>query len=463
MFLIRRARLDDTATLIKLAKMVHFINLPPDREIIANKILQSRSCFAKAAGASASQVPEPPRPKIRPGPTGVRASEADRLAPDVGDPPAQLKPAAGHGAAGGPAKGRGRGSKSARRSPVPPARSGGSSHAPGTVSGANHTPGTGTSVEARGLSSARSDIFMFVLEDTEGGACLGTSQVLAHMGGPGNPNLSFKLSKKEFFSRSLQFGATHIVANLYLDESGPSELGGLILQPSFRNHKAKLGRLLSLVRFHFIALHRELFSDRLIAELMAPISPDGQNLLWEYLGRRFINLTYAEADRFCQYSREFMLSLLPREEIYLTLLPPEARSVIGEVGPETLPARRMLEKIGFRYKDFVDPFDGGPHLEAATGEIKMVRDTRSLELGEPITAAAATRRGIVSRLDPDGDFRAAHADFHVSGGAVLLPRETMSLLGVESGVNLGVTPMETLRDTARRPRGAAPRRQASPS
>lgn len=433
MFLIRRAKLDDTATLLKLAKMVHFINLPPDREIITNKILQSRAAFARAAGAPIVEShPDPAPPKLKPGPTGVKQSLANRLAPDISDPSEELRPASTH------PSGK-KGAKIQKRSaPIPP----------------EPPPLPLPASAAAGLSSAKSDIFMFILEDTETQSCLGTSQVLAHMGGPGNPNLSFKLSKKQFFSQSLQFGATHIVATLHFDESGPSELGGLILQPSYRNHKAKLGRLLSMVRFHFIALHPELFSDRLIAELMAPISPDGQNLLWEYLGRRFINLTYAEADRFCQYSREFMLALLPREEIYLTLLPPEARSVIGEVGPETLPARRMLEKIGFRYKDFVDPFDGGPHLEADVADIKLIRDTRKLTLGDSINPSSANRAGIVSCMDPDGEFRAAYLDYSESGNTIRLTKDGMKLLSVEPGQSLGVTPMETPRDSARKnPRG----------
>ncbi len=440
MFLIRRAKLDDTSTLVKLAKMVHFINLPPDREIIGNKINQSRAAFAKAAGAAVEPHPDLAMPKMKPGPTGVRQSLANRLAPDVGDPPEELRPASTHGPKYGSTKGPG--GKTTRHSspPLSAERKAAGPH-----------PAPIPAVNAAGLSSAKSDIFMFILEDTETQACLGTSQILAHMGGPGNPNLSFKLSRKEFFSQSLQFGSTHIVATLYLDESGPSELGGLILQPSYRSHKAKLGRLLSLVRFHFIALHRPLFSERLIAEMMAPISPDGQNVLWEFLGRRFINLTYAEADRFCQYSREFMLALLPREEIYLTLLPPEARAVIGEVGPETLPARRMLEKIGFRYKDFVDPFDGGPHLEAHTGEIKLVKDTRLLPLGEPINPSAATRSGIVSRLDPDGEFRAAHVDFTDTASTVRLSRESMKLLAVEPGMPVGFTPMEPPQGATKKP------------
>jgi arginine/ornithine N-succinyltransferase beta subunit len=50
MFLMRRATTEDVSTLLKLAKMVHFINLPADKDIIADKANWSAECFAKAAG-----------------------------------------------------------------------------------------------------------------------------------------------------------------------------------------------------------------------------------------------------------------------------------------------------------------------------------------------------------------------------------------------------------------------------
>ena len=341
MFLMRRAKIEDVPTLLKLAKMVHFINLPADRDIIADKAMWSEECFRKLGS-----------PTLRGGP--------------------------GSGTAPNPA---------AERQPT-------------------HDRGAGPiySGEQSGLGSAvsRSDLFMFALEDTEnGGGVLGTSQIIAHMGGPGRPNVSLRLTKKEMFSQTLQLGASHVVAKLHLDETGPTEIGGLILQPSYRGHKAKLGRFLSLVRFHFIGLHRPFFAERVIAELMGPVTPDGRNTLWEYLGRRFINLTYTEADSFCQYSKEFITALFPHEEIYLTLLSPEARSVIATVGPETLPARGMLEKLGFAYKDLIDCFDGGPTLEALTANISLVRDTRRLPLGPACAAADAKQTAIVSILDPD--------------------------------------------------------------
>ncbi len=351
--------MDDLPTLLKLARMVYFINLPPEKDIIAEKIRRSHAAF-KAAGEGK-------------------------------DPALHSTAAAG-------------------------------------ASGA-------------GSASAKSPLFMFCIEDAETGNCLGTSSIISQMGGPGHPNLSLQLRHREFFSRDLQQGVKHTTAQLHLDESGPTEIGGLILQPSMRGHAKKIGKQISVVRFHFMGLYRKWVSDKIIAEMMGPITPDGHNTLWEYFGRRFINLTYAEADKFCQYSREFMTSLLPREEIYLTLLPPEARALIGQVGPDTAPARRMLEELGFRNHDKVDPFDGGPQLEAATDDIPLVKKTRTLSYGGVCSAAAARGEGFVSVMHDDGDFRALHTSYEIDGDELRLPKAAAGLLAPGSGTVMGVTPM----------------------
>ncbi|MGE3107831.1 MAG: arginine N-succinyltransferase [Phycisphaerales bacterium] len=417
MFRIRRAKIDDVGTLLKLAKMVHFINLPADRDIITNKVMRSREGFLKAlALASGQPQPADPEPEL--------LTEARRAASEPS---------------------------------VSASHNGVASDAPASVAG-SAPPSRHPRAHQDGLVSLlqSSDLFMFVLEDLtvadekgNAGAVLGTSQIITRMGGPGRPNVSFRLSRKETFSSTLQVGATHIVAKLHLDETGPTEIGGLILQPSYRGHKLRLGRLLSLVRFHVMGLYRPLFSERVLAEMMGPMTPDGRNTMWEYLGRRFINLTYAEADSFCQYSKEFMTSLLPHEEIYLTLLPPEARAVIAQVGPETVPARRMLEKLGFAYRDHIDPFDGGPHLEAATDDISIVKNTRSGSGITPVPQRQCDKHGLVSVLGSDGDFRAIETDFCVDRkGRVGLTKPQLKLLGVldfanETGVQIGYTDMPT--------------------
>ncbi len=391
MYLIRRAKVEDCPTLLKLAKMVHFINLPPDRDIITQKVIHSRNSFLKLANARAKPEPEP---------------------------------------------------------------------MPKTIAGIGVER---TQVRGLGTSSVHTDLFMFVLEDTESGNALGTSQVLARMGGPGNPNFSFRLEKRHFFSESLQTGTTQIVATLHEDETGPSEIGGLILQPSFRGHPKKLGHFLSVVRFHFMGMHRKRFADRVLAEMMAPITADAHNLLWDYLGRRFIPLSYEEADRFCQYSREFIASMLPREPLYLALLPPAARAVIGEVGPETQPARRMLEKLGFQYHGFVDPFDGGPHLTATVDEIPLVKGTKAVTLGEPEEDRDTRDRvGMVSVLKNDGEFFAVHERFRAGAdGTVSLSREAMEALRSSPGDAVGLTPTDDLGPIE--PRGTAPASRKKPA
>ena len=64
MYRIRRAKLDDTPTLLKLAKMVHFINLPPDKDIIQSKIVHSRNSFLKVCGSRKKLAPDPVPPGI---------------------------------------------------------------------------------------------------------------------------------------------------------------------------------------------------------------------------------------------------------------------------------------------------------------------------------------------------------------------------------------------------------------
>ncbi|GIW73902.1 MAG: hypothetical protein KatS3mg103_0424 [Phycisphaerales bacterium] len=373
MFIIRRARIEDVDTLLKLARMVHFINLPPDREIITEKILRSRACFRHVARGE---------PLEDPGPTASPARSASR----------------GGGGGGG-------------------------------------VPG-GDGLKA---SLSESKLFVFVLEDTQTKAVLGSSQLVSAMGGPGNPNVGFKITERSFFSQSLHTGMTHTVATLHLDESSPTEIGGLILQPAYRAHEARLGRLLSFVRFHFIGLYRQHFADRVLAEMMAPISDSGDNQFWDALGRRFINLSYDEADRFCQYSREFMFSLLPREDIYLTLLPAKARQGVGQVGKDTVPARRMLERLGFAYKGIIDPFDGGPHLEAQTDQIPLVRATRRCVVGRPVDASACRQKAILSVLDEEGEYLAIQSPVADRGERIGLPRQAMEALGLGEGDPVAVT------------------------
>ena len=141
-------------------------------------------------------------------------------------------------------------------------------------------------------------------------------------------------------------------------------------------------------------MHRELFQDQLLAELMPPLEPDGTSRLWESLGRHFTGMTYQEADQLSRENKEFIRGLFPVGDIYASVLPPEAQAVIGEVGPETRGVEKMLKRIGFRYANRIDPFDGGPHFTAPTNEVTLVKQAARypIRLGSP----APGRRALVA-------------------------------------------------------------------
>lgn len=262
--------------------------------------------------------------------------------------------------------------------------------------------------------------FLFVLED-EQGTVVGTSMIHAQHGDFDEPHVFFRVIQEERYAdlRVTPTSEVHDVhmkhTMLYLGQTydGPTELGGLVLLPALRHHPDKLGRLLSLARFVFIARHRGWFRDRLLAELLPPLSqgPGGatRSGLWDALGHKFTGLSYDEADRLSRFNKEFIWRLFPTMPIHACLLPEGVQDIIGQVGPNTVGAKRLLESIGFQYSGRVDPFDGGPHYEADTDQVTIVRDTRSYtpELGEPGPAAVP---GIVAvTQDRAPHFRAVWA------------------------------------------------------
>lgn len=215
--------------------------------------------------------------------------------------------------------------------------------------------------------------YLFVAEDLSNGRVLGTSMIAAQHGTEESPHFYFEVGSEKKFANTINTGFIHGTLKLKYDSNGPSEIGGLVLDPAYRNSDARIGRQISFVRFLFLGLHKNLFKSKLLAELLPPLNKKGQSPLWEAIGRRFTNMDYWEADHLCQQNKEFIFSLFPSGKIYTTFLTAEARNAIGKVGKETEPVLHMLKKIGFEYKNQVDPFDGGPHLWANVDEILPIK------------------------------------------------------------------------------------------
>lgn len=223
--------------------------------------------------------------------------------------------------------------------------------------------------------------YVFVLWDHEADRAAGTSMIVAQLGRRGAPYIYFDVQSEEKYAGSVDKHFHHELLRINFSYDGPTELGGLVVAKEYRRAPERLGLLISYVRFLFIATRRQDFKDELLAELLPPLEPDGTSHLWEAIGRRFTDMSYAEADLLSSENKDFIKDLFPRDPIYVTLLSHDAQSVIGQVGAQTKGVEKMLRRVGFKYADRVDPFDGGPHFTAKADEVALVRDARTGTVG----------------------------------------------------------------------------------
>ncbi len=264
--------------------------------------------------------------------------------------------------------------------------------------------------------------YIFIAEDLATRQILGTSMIASQHGTEESPHFYLQVGSEEKFSKTIQTGFIHGTLTLKTDSNGPSEIGGLVIDPQWRNSDQRVGRQIAFVRFLFLALNREKFKDRILAELLPPINKRGQAPLWEAIGRRFTNMDYWEADQLSQKDKEFILSLFPIEKIYTTFLSAEARNSIGKVGKETEPVLHMLKKIGFEYQKQVDPFDGGPHFMGEVSRLQpILRMARYALSSAPSQSQSPEMIGLLaSSAQQPGQFRAIHAAVKVSGSELSL-------------------------------------------
>jgi arginine N-succinyltransferase len=285
--------------------------------------------------------------------------------------------------------------------------------------------------------------YVFVLEDPRRRRVVGTSMVIAQHGTRQSPCTFLDVTERESYSSTLDRHFRHQVLSIGFHFDGPTEIGGLVVDPRSRGGPDLPGKQLSLVRFLYMAMFPERFRDTVLAELMPPLAKDGKSLFWESFGRRFTGLDYQDADKRSRRGKEFIQQLFPGGEFYATLLPPRVQRALGKVGRSTEGARRMLARIGFRYVDRIDPFDGGPHYEARLAEISLVRAHRRLAVAEEVLAPGRkdpeVLAGRVRKTGPDR-FRAVRTRARVSGQSIRLPAEARRLLGVTQGDEIHVVP-----------------------
>ena len=217
---------------------------------------------------------------------------------------------------------------------------------------------------------------------------------------------------------------------LVTDLEGSSEVGGLFLHPGER--AGGLGMLLARSRYLFIAMHRQRFAPRILAELRGVIDDRGGSPFWDGVAGRFFGMNFQEADYFNAINgNQFIADLMPKHPVYVAMLGEEAKRVIGVPHPTGRAAMRMLEQEGFAHEGYVDIFDGGPTMTARTDKVKSVREAApakvvdcGLDAGEKCLLATGRQ----------GSFKAAYGMRQSRGDdSVAIDSLTAHLLEVGKG------------------------------
>ena len=220
--------------------------------------------------------------------------------------------------------------------------------------------------------------FVLVLEDLQTKKIAGTCQLMTKVGQQW-PFYSYRLNTLTQYSQELDRTVRAELLSLVTDLEGSSEVGGLFLHPN--NRAGGLGLLLARSRYLFVAMHRNRFADRILAELRGIIDERGGSPFWDGVAGRFFGMSFQDADYFNAINgNQFIADLMPKHPVYISMLSDDARSVIGVPHPTGRAAMRMLENENFRYEGYVDIFDGGPSMLARTDDVTSVKNSVEAEI-----------------------------------------------------------------------------------
>ncbi len=284
---------------------------------------------------------------------------------------------------------------------------------------------------ARNEATVGDDLFVLVLENTENGQVRGTCQIFSQIG-MRVPFYSYRVGILTQHSKELGRTFRADMLTLSTDLEGSSEVGGLFLHP--RERAGGLGMLIARSRYLFVRQHRARFADRMIAELRGLIDEGGGSPFWDGLAGRFFGMNFQDADEFNAINgHQFIADLMPKTPIYIAMLTDHARAAIGLPHPSGRAAMRMLEGEGFSHDGYIDIFDGGPTMCAATSRIRTVAESREVVIAH--VAPNAGPRTIVSQ--------GSLTDFTATWGQVdgnIIDPVAAAALQVEPGDTILVAP-----------------------
>lgn len=285
--------------------------------------------------------------------------------------------------------------------------------------------------------------YLFVLEDLKEHRLVGSSQLIALKGTPDNPKYFFKVSEKNFSSKSLNKTSHHQVLNWEERTSGITEVGGLLINKDYRGRKEKLGKQISFCRLLYISMFPDCFSDTLHVEFAPPHVEDNYHPFWTGLGKKFLDVSYEETESLRDQCKNFVPSLFPKTDIYVSLLDEKTQQVLAKVGDETVRAVEMLETAGFRYCNEIDLFDGGPHYKAEKKEVARLNQVHSFcytPLIEGLESVDTWPKALLGCVH-NGEFFASYQPYCVRENQIFVENSLRDLLKLCEGDTIFTFPL----------------------
>jgi arginine N-succinyltransferase len=283
-------------------------------------------------------------------------------------------------------------------------------------------------------------IYIFCAEDLKKDRIVAASMIIGKHGTPDSPHYYFDMDTDERYSQSLRRMFRHPFLRLRYSMDGPSEVGGLIVDATLRGHPERIGKQISWVRFLYIARHRARFEGKLIAEMLAPATPNHGNRFWDYYGGLVTGLSYRDADVLSARDKEFIRTLFPDSPLYTFLLPEDVRQALGQVAESTRGAVHLLEQAGMKFLQQVDPFDGGPYYGAQIEELVPVREFRTFRAAAGEPDAARARLYLVAHEGGKG-FRAMQTGAIVEERHIIVSADVLKALSVREGDQVDAVPL----------------------
>jgi arginine N-succinyltransferase len=276
--------------------------------------------------------------------------------------------------------------------------------------------------------------YLFVMEELFTGKIVGVSGIISKIGGF-EPYYFYRLEKE--IRKSKMLNITKEIKSLHFEKihSGPAEICSLFLKPEYRN--SQNGRFLSLSRFLFMAEDRKYFEDEVIAEMRGRVNDQGHSPFWEAVGRKFMDIDFVQADYLTMRSKKFIEELLPEMPILVDTLPQDAQEVVAEVHPHTEPAKRILEQEGFEFSGLVGVFEPGPVLKAHLDQVRAVKESKVVEIGEITHDKMSSEVFIISTSGEDKEFKACLGQLEIlPSGKAKIQAVTATALHLRFGEKL---------------------------